>query len=100
MAEQSQTERKKVHRHAALDHRHVRGGEEPGTDEAAAGLAAATPTDQLAGIGGMLAKKMAGGNKPVQQRTKVMTTTTDMLSIETAASAEDVAIPAGFKEKK
>jgi len=52
------------------------------------------------GLSGMLAKKVMGGNKPVQQRTKVMTATTDILSIDTAATAEDVAIPAGFKEKK
>jgi hypothetical protein len=29
-----------------------------------------------------------------------MTTTTERLSIEATASADDVAIPAGFKEKK
>jgi hypothetical protein len=52
------------------------------------------------GLGGMLAKKMMGANKPPQARTKVMTALHDTLSIETTAAAEDVAIPAGFKEKK
>ncbi len=51
------------------------------------------------GIGGMLAKKMGGGG-PVQQRTTIMTTTLERLSIEPAATADDVAVPAGYKEKK
>lgn len=48
-------------------------------------------------LGGMLARKMRG---PTQQRSTIMTTTVERLSIEPTASAEDVAIPAGFKEKK
>ncbi len=52
------------------------------------------------GIGGMFAKKlMSGKNKP-QQRVKVFTTTHDLLSVDTSVSAEDLAIPAGYKEKK
>jgi hypothetical protein len=49
------------------------------------------------GLGGFLAKKMQG---TPQQRTTMMTTTVERLSIEPSASAEDVAIPAGYKEKK
>jgi hypothetical protein len=48
-------------------------------------------------LGGLLAKKMQG---PSQQRSTIMTTTMERLSIEPAATADDVAIPAGFKEKK
>jgi hypothetical protein len=52
------------------------------------------------GLGGMFAKKlMSGKNKP-QQRVKVFTTTHDLLSVDTSVSAEDLAIPAGYKEKK
>jgi hypothetical protein len=48
-------------------------------------------------LGGMLARRMRG---PAQQRSTVLTTTVERLSIDPSASAEDVAIPAGFKEKK
>jgi hypothetical protein len=48
-------------------------------------------------LGGMLARRMRG---PATQKSLVMTSTTEYLSIEPSASAEDVAIPAGFKEKK
>ncbi len=48
-------------------------------------------------LGGMLGRRMRG---PAQQKSLVMTSTTEYLSIEPSASAEDVAIPAGFKEKK
>jgi hypothetical protein len=47
------------------------------------------------GIGGMLARRMARGSS--EQRTTTLTTTHDMLSIGTSVSAEDVAVPAGFK---
>jgi hypothetical protein len=50
------------------------------------------------GFGAMLAKKMGGG--PPQQRSLVMTTTLERLSVEPTASADDVAVPPGFKEKK
>jgi hypothetical protein len=53
------------------------------------------------GIGGMLARRMmrgrAGQNEP---RSTLFTTTTDHLSVDTSVSAQDVAIPAGFKEKQ
>lgn len=64
--------------------------------------AAAQPADQPkpSGIGGMLGSKL--GPKPAapQQRTLVMTTSSEYTAIEPTAGAADVAIPAGFKEKK
>ena len=52
------------------------------------------------GLSGMLARRVAGNRGQPQQRTKVLTTTHDLLSIDTTVASEDVAIPAGFKEKK
>jgi hypothetical protein len=65
--------------------------------------AASQPADQPqkpSGIGGMLGAKL--GPKPAapQQRTLVMTTSSEYLSIEPTATDADVAIPVGFKEKK
>jgi hypothetical protein len=60
-------------------------------------LKAAAPSGG-GGIGGMIARRMARGqNEP---RSKVMTTTHDYLTVAATAAAEDVAIPATFKEKK
>jgi hypothetical protein len=50
------------------------------------------------GIGGMLAKSIMKSSS--QQRTKAFTTTREVLSVATTVSDADVAIPAGFKEKK
>jgi len=52
------------------------------------------------GLGGMLAGRMMRGRGQTQQRTTTLTTSREILSIASTASAEDVAIPAGFKEKK
>jgi hypothetical protein len=49
------------------------------------------------GIGGMLAGRLNRGAS--QQRTKTLTMTQEYLSIAASASADDVAIPAGFKVK-
>jgi len=51
------------------------------------------------GLGGMLARKMTKKKDP-EPRSKVMTTDHQILSIAASASDADVAIPAGFKEKK
>lgn len=51
------------------------------------------------GVSGALARRMMGNKKP-EQRSLLYTSTTETLSIDTAASEADVAIPAGFKEKK
>jgi hypothetical protein len=50
------------------------------------------------GLGGMLAGKLMKGSS--QQRTKAFTSTSERISIGTSVSDADVAIPAGFKEKK
>ena len=52
------------------------------------------------GLGGMLARRMGANKGQTQQRTKVMTTTRDLLSVSTAVDAAEVAIPSGYKEKK
>jgi hypothetical protein len=58
--------------------------------------AAAPPSG--GGIGGMIARRMARGSS--EPRSKVMTSSSETLTIAATASAEDVAIPADFKEKK
>jgi hypothetical protein len=54
------------------------------------------------GLSGALAKRIMGnrGSSANEPRSTIMTTTREYLTIATAASAEDVAIPQGFKEKK
>ena len=52
------------------------------------------------GIGGMLAKKMIGPKGEVTQRGTVFTSSHEILSVSPTVAAEDVAMPAGFKEKK
>ncbi len=51
------------------------------------------------GLSGALARRMMGNKKP-EQRNLLYTSTSETLSIATAAADADVAIPAGFKEKK
>ena len=50
-------------------------------------------------IGGMLARRMAGRGSSTPRST-VFTTTRELLTVATSANGEDVAVPAGFKEKK
>ena len=52
------------------------------------------------GLTGGLASRMMGGAKPPKPRSTVFTTTHEYLSVDPSASDADVAIPAGFKEKK
>ena len=52
------------------------------------------------GIGGMIGRRIAGGRGQAQQRTKNLTMANEVLSISTSVADADVAIPAGFKEKK
>jgi hypothetical protein len=62
-------------------------------------LKAAAPANSGGGgIGGMIARRMGQGKS--EPRSKVMTTTNDILTVAASAAAEDVAIPATFKEKK
>jgi hypothetical protein len=56
------------------------------------------PKSSGGGLGGMLAARMMRGQS--QQRTTTLTTTSETQSIAPTANADDVAIPAGFKEKK
>ena len=61
---------------------------------------AAQQTEQSSGggLGGMLARKMMKTeNKP---RATVFTATHETLEISPAVAAEDIQLPAGFKEKK
>jgi hypothetical protein len=51
------------------------------------------------GLGGMLAGRLLNRG-PVEQRSKMLTTTSEFLSIENAVTDADLAIPQGFKEKK
>jgi hypothetical protein len=57
------------------------------------------PASGGGGLSGALARRMMGNKKP-EQRSVLYTSTTETLAIETAATEADVAIPAGFKEKK
>jgi hypothetical protein len=64
--------------------------------------AAAHPSASTGGgIQGQLAGHLlAGRGQSAGPRSTLMTTTHDVLSVESAATEADVAIPAGFKEKK
>ncbi len=52
------------------------------------------------GLSGALASRMMGSKTAPKQRSTVFTTTHEYLSVNPSASDADVAIPAGFKEKK
>ena len=52
------------------------------------------------GLGGVLGRRIMGNKGQPQQRTTVLTTISETLLVEPAAADADVAIPAGFKEKK
>jgi hypothetical protein len=53
------------------------------------------------GLSGSLARRMMGGRGGTQQaRSTVLTMTNEYLTVETSAGDADVAIPAGFKEKR
>ncbi|MBM3750226.1 MAG: hypothetical protein FJW21_03460 [Acidimicrobiia bacterium] len=51
------------------------------------------------GLGGALARRLGAGRAP-EQRSLVLTSAGETQSIDTSASDADVAIPAGFKERK
>ena len=52
------------------------------------------------GLTGAFASRMMGSKTQPKQRSTVFTTVQNILSVEATASDADVAIPAGFKEKK
>jgi hypothetical protein len=51
------------------------------------------------GIGGMIGRRLVQRG-PAQAKTTAFSTTTERLSVDPTATADDVALPAGFKEKK
>lgn len=62
--------------------------------------ASSAPAPSGGGLMGRLASRMAPKGGSGEARTKVFTSSDEMLSIENAVVDSDVAIPAGFKEKK
>ncbi len=62
--------------------------------------AAATQPSSGGGLGGVLGRRLTGNRGQPQPRSKVLTTTHDLLSVETSVSDADVAMPAGYKVKK
>jgi hypothetical protein len=59
---------------------------------------ASQPQSGGGGLGGLIGRGLM--KRPAQPRSKVFTMTNETLSIDTTVSAADVAIPAGFKERK
>jgi hypothetical protein len=49
------------------------------------------------GIGGMLGRRMMGNRGEPQPRTKILTTTHEMLSVDTTVADADVAIPTNYR---
>lgn len=49
------------------------------------------------GIGGMLGRRIMGKRAAPQARTKILTTTHELLSVDTAVADADVAIPANYR---
>lgn len=68
--------------------------------KSAAQMAQAEPSESGGGLGGMLARKLTKKKDEAGPRSKVMTTENETLSIATSVADTDIAIPAGFKEKK
>jgi hypothetical protein len=52
------------------------------------------------GIGGMLGRRIMGNRAAPQARAKILTTTHEMLSVETAVTDADVTIPTNFREQR
>ncbi len=68
--------------------------------EMTAAPAAAPAPSSGGGLMGRLAGKLGPKPKPAEARSKAFSSSTEVLSLETTVTAEDTAIPAGFKEKK
>jgi hypothetical protein len=51
------------------------------------------------GLGGLLAKKLMKQGDPADPRTKLMTSTRELIKLAPDATAADVAVPAGYKPK-
>jgi len=54
---------------------------------------------QPSGVSGFLAKKMMKKGNPSDPRADLMTSTTELLKVVPGATAPDVALPAGYKQK-
>jgi len=68
--------------------------------KSAAQVAQAEKEDaQPTGLSGFLAKKMMKKGNPSDPRANLMTSTTELLKVTPGATAADVALPAGFKQK-
>jgi hypothetical protein len=52
------------------------------------------------GLGGALGRRLMGNRAQPQARSKVLTTTHELLSVNTTVTDGDLAIPVGYKEKK
>lgn len=76
--------------------------EEQMAQEAAASTTDEKPAPGLGGLLGGLAKKAAAKktDEGSKARSTFMTSTNEVLKVETAVSATDVAVPVGFKENK
>lgn len=55
------------------------------------------PSSGGGGIGGMLGRRIMGNRAEPQPRTKILTTTHELLSIDTTVADADVAIPANYR---
>ena len=98
MAEKMAAESKKLEGTAIMNTMTIEGV------KSAEQMKAAASQQQQSGGGGLsgaiAGRLMRGRGGAPQQRTKALTSTHELLSIATTASDADVAIPAGFKEKK
>ena len=52
------------------------------------------------GLSGRLARRVMGARGSTEPRSTLVTTTHEMLAVETSASDADVAVPAGFRERR
>jgi hypothetical protein len=55
--------------------------------------------DMSGGLGGLLAKKLMKKGDPSDPRSEILTSTTELLKIVPDATAADVSLPAGYKQK-
>ena len=79
-------------------------GSSVGSPRSAARCGAAIVSDSGGIAGGLMRratqKKSAESDQNQKGRTRVMSSTTEILKVVTDVSASDVAVPAGFKENK
>lgn len=58
------------------------------------------PASGGTGVGGMLGRRLMGNRAQPQQRATVLTTSHELLSVDTTVADADVAIPANFRERR